>query len=200
MASAGKRAAFGLFYAPLHYLLVRHIVEQLPPPRESSSVLVDLGCGTGAAGAACAESRSVKTVVGVDKHPWALGEAAHTYRAFDLPWRTRRGDIGALPLPRERASFISAYTLNEIPDFARDTLLTRLFACRPRICELLVVEPIARTVAPWWSRWRREFLDAGGRADEWRMRVELPPILAKLDRAAGLDHRELTGRTLWVRQ
>ena len=26
---------------------------------------------------------------------------------------------------------------------------------------------------------------AGGRADEWRVRIELPPIVAKLDRAAG---------------
>jgi hypothetical protein len=27
--------------------------------------------------------------------------------------------------------------------------------------------------------------------------VELPPIVAKLDRAAGLNHRELTCRSLW---
>jgi hypothetical protein len=26
----------------------------------------------------------------------------------------------------------------------------------------------------------------------------LPPIVAKLDRAAGLNHRELTGRSLWL--
>ena len=38
---------------------------------------------------------------------------------------------------------------------------------------------------------------AGGRTDEWRVGVELPPIVAKLDRAAGLDHREITGRSLW---
>jgi hypothetical protein len=38
----------------------------------------------------------------------------------------------------------------------------------------------------------------GGRADEWRFRAELPPIVAKLDRAAGLDHRELTARSLWI--
>jgi hypothetical protein len=28
--------------------------------------------------------------------------------------------------------------------------------------------------------------------------VELPAIVAKLDRAAGLDHREITGRSLWL--
>src|SRR5262245_61680697 len=45
---AGKRAAFALFYAPLHFLLVRRIVQALgaaaPPPRR----ILDLGCGTGA--------------------------------------------------------------------------------------------------------------------------------------------------------
>jgi len=40
----------------------------------------------------------------------------------------------------------------------------------------------------------------GGRADEWRFRIELPAIVAKLDRAAKLDHRELTARSLWLSQ
>ncbi|HKQ60062.1 MAG TPA: hypothetical protein VJS92_02180, partial [Candidatus Polarisedimenticolaceae bacterium] len=39
---------------------------------------------------------------------------------------------------------------------------------------------------------------AGGRADEWRLPAELPEPLRKLDRAAGLDHRELTARSLWL--
>ena len=30
LSGAGKRAAFALFYAPLHYLLVRHVVEAIP--------------------------------------------------------------------------------------------------------------------------------------------------------------------------
>ena len=48
----GKRAAFSMFYGPLHFLVVREIVRALaaadPPPRR----IVDLGCGTGTAGAA----------------------------------------------------------------------------------------------------------------------------------------------------
>ena len=42
------------------------------------------------------------------------------------------------------------------------------------------------------------FDETGGRADEWRFQVPLPAIVAKLDRAAGLNHRELTGRSLWM--
>ena len=63
---------------------------------------------------------------------------------------------------------------------------------------MLVVEPLAGFVARWWNRWRVVFEAAGGRADEWRLRTELPAIVAKLDRAAGLNHREITGRSLWL--
>jgi hypothetical protein len=45
---AGKRAAFALFYGPLHFLIVREIVRALSPPTPASTI-VDLGCGTGAA-------------------------------------------------------------------------------------------------------------------------------------------------------
>ena len=54
LAGAGQRAAFALFYGPLHYLLVRQIVETLGAVRPRVATLVDLGCGTGAAGAAWA--------------------------------------------------------------------------------------------------------------------------------------------------
>ena len=63
---------------------------------------------------------------------------------------------------------------------------------------LLVIEPLAGKIAPWWNAWRTKVEAIGGRADEWRFRLELPEIVAKLDRAAKLDHRELTGRSLWV--
>ena len=61
---------------------------------------------------------------------------------------------------------------------------------------MLVVEPISRRVSPWWPEWRRAFAAAGGREDEWRFRPRLPQQLALLAKAAGLDARELTGRSL----
>jgi hypothetical protein len=63
---------------------------------------------------------------------------------------------------------------------------------------VLVVEPLAGFVAPWWPAWQRAFQSSGGRANEWRTRVSLPAIVEKLDRAAGLKHRELTGRSLII--
>jgi SAM-dependent methyltransferase len=196
LASAGKRAAFALFYAPLHFLLIDHIVRRLPGATDGLSTVTDLGCGTGASGAAWAAAcERPPRVVGIDRNVWALGEAAATYRAFGLAAKTRKAeahhDISGDAL-------LAAFTVNELPDGSRDALLPKFLDCARRRGRVLVVEPIAGGVARWWSGWRREFEQAGGRADEWRFRIELPPIVTKLDRAAGLDHRELTARSLWL--
>ena len=199
---AGKRAAFALFYGPLHFLLVRAIVQALPGalqgPHEMAT-FVDLGCGTGAAGAAWASACDhAPRVVGIDRHPWALGEAARTYRGFGLTARTVKGDIGSVALPKGPASIVAAFALNELTDASRDGLMQVLLERVAGGDRLLVVEPVAGFVARWWDRWRQSIEQMGGRADEWRFRIELPPIVAKLDRAAKLDHRELTARTLWL--
>ena len=201
LAGAGKRAAFALFYGPLHFLLVREIVRALPAARRAShGTLVDIGCGTGAAGAAWAsECEPPPGILAIDKHPWSVGEAAWTYRAFGLAARTRRGDAGPASLPKKRAMTLAAFTLNELrDDGARHALLERLVERARRGDRLLIVEPLAGAAARWWPLWRDRIVASGGRADEWRFGVELPPIVAKLDRAAGLDHRELTGRSLFI--
>jgi predicted RNA methylase len=204
LEGAGKRAAFALFYAPLHFLLVRSIVEALPGALDvrdtpGPPTLVDLGCGTGAAGAAWASACArPPRIVAIDRHPWALEEAAHTYRSFGLTARTMRGDISAVSVPKGPVSMLAAFALNELADAPRDALMRRLLDRAAAGDRLLVVEPIARFVARWWDRWRAPVEAIGGRVDEWRFRIELPPIVAKLDRAVRLDHRELTGRSFWI--
>jgi SAM-dependent methyltransferase len=204
LAGAGKRAAFALFYGPLHYLLVREIVQSISAGDSatllgSRTTLIDLGCGTGAAGAAWAEACDPHPqVIGVDRHPWTLTEAAQTYREFGLRARTVRGDAATFAFPKQSAMILAAFTVNELDDRGRTSLLGRLIDRANAGDRVLIVEPISRSVARWWTEWRRAFEAAGGRADEWRFRVELPAMVAKLDRSAGLDHRELTGRSLYV--
>jgi len=80
LSGAGKRAAFALFYGPLHYLLLRAIVAELPGAAAVRPTLVDLGCGTGAASAAWAGTCAARPVtIGVDRHRWALDEAAKRF-------------------------------------------------------------------------------------------------------------------------
>ena len=86
--------------------------------------------------------------------------------------------------------------MNELSDPARDRLLARVREAASAGAPVLVVEPISRRVSPWWPAWREAFLEAGGREDEWRFRPALPERLALLGKAAGLDARELVGRSL----
>jgi SAM-dependent methyltransferase len=191
----GKRAAFALYYGPLHFLLVREIVRaiRLAPPRH----LVDLGCGTGSAGAAWAlEGQPRARVTGIDANGWAVAEARWTLRQLGLEGTATRGDAVA-DRPADRgAGVVAAFTVNELSDASRARLLERLQAVVREGAPVLIVEPISRRVSPWWPRWRDAFRQAGGREDEWRVRPALPESLALLGKAAGLDARELVGRSL----
>ncbi len=194
----GKRAAFALFYGPLHFLIVRHVVSHVDSAREARGTLVDLGCGTGAAGAAwAAGADAVRDVVAIDRNAWALGEARWTYEQFALRVRTHQADAARAALPASTDAILAAFTANELADADRDVLLARLVSQVAAGRRVLVVEPVARGVARWWNNWREAFASLGGRSDEWRFRAELPAIVAKLDRAAGLDHRELTARSIY---
>src|SRR6187401_1746753 len=85
MDSAGKRAAFALFYAPLHFIAVSEVVRARAGQTPSPKTIVDLGCGTGTAGAAWAlASRPSASVIGIDRHPWAVEEAQWTYQQLGV--------------------------------------------------------------------------------------------------------------------
>jgi hypothetical protein len=196
--SAGKRAAFALFYAPLHFLVTREIVRALPGA-EAITTLTDLGCGTGAAGAAWALECARCSVRGIDRNPWAVAEAQWTYRALGVSGRATKGDASDAAFPAGAGSgILAAYTVNELPESLRATLLLKLLDARARGARILVIEPIARRMAGWWAGWERAFAAAGGEGREWRFPVPLPERQRQLGRAAGLDPRELTARSLWI--
>ena len=195
--TAGKRAAFALFYAPLHYLTVGLILEALRP--RVPQTIVDLGCGTGAAGAAWAmRCDREPRLLGLDRHPWAVEEARWTYRHLRLAGRAKQADVSRFQPPRADVGCIAAYVLNELPDEARATLLASLVDLARRGGRVLILEPIARRLTPWWDAARAQVEAAGGRADEWDVLLDLPPLLATLDRAAGLNHTRLKARSLFV--
>lgn len=215
LSGAGKRAAFALFYGPLHFLLMRHVVGALGSPFTKVGTILDLGCGTGASSAgwalACAHP---PRIVGMDRHPWAVAEARRTCDDLGLHGSFSVGDMTAAGGrgPRVAGSrdnqarrhagqrgtgLLLAFAVNEVTDAAaRASLLARALDHAGVGGCVIVLEPLAGFVAPWWNEWRRAFEAAGGREHEWRARLALPAIVEKLDRAAGLNHRELKGRTL----
>jgi hypothetical protein len=163
------------------------------------ATIVDVGCGTGVAGAAWAlETGARAPILGIDRHPWAVAEAQRTWRALGLRGTAARADAARVRWPRGPAAIVAAYTANEITKEARAALLDAFRARAARGDALLIVEPVAGAAAPWWDEWRRAFEPWGVRSDEWRIRPALPTIVERLDRAAGMNHREVTGRTLFV--
>ena len=171
-------------------------------------MLIDLGYGARRRGVAWAASQASRAIQGFDRNAWAIDEAAWTYRHFQLRGRAARRDIGSANAlfgadregrrPRGGRAVLAAYAANELEPAGREALLASLLDARKAGDTVLVVEPIARRSLPWWSKWEAAFLSAGGRTDEWRFPADLPDIARKLARAAGLDPRELTARSLFL--
>jgi SAM-dependent methyltransferase len=149
--SRGKRAAFALYYAPLHFLTAEYVVRALGADEPPPATVLDVGCGTGAAGAAWALAAGGVSVSGIDRHPWAVEEARWTYGALGLSGQVRQGDITRLPPLKPRTAIIAAYVLNELPEEVRHRVEESFLAAHARGVSVLVIEPIARSLTPWWS-------------------------------------------------
>jgi ubiquinone/menaquinone biosynthesis C-methylase UbiE len=199
---AGKRAAFALYYGPLHFLLVQHIARAIDLAPRSGTV-VDLGCGTGVAGAAIAASVTPPLrVLGLDTHPWALDEARFTYRSFGLDHDVRRAHAAKTRFPAGTSVIVAAFVVNELTDSDRATLLQAIIrlkadTARTDTTRVLIVEPISLRVSPWWDEWADAFTNKGGRADTWKIRIDLPPMVKRLAKASGLHPESLTARSLF---
>jgi len=192
---AGKRAAFALFYGVQHFLVAREIARALPVARADR--IVDLGCGTGTAGAGLALEIGAARIEGFDISRWAVAEANWTYRALQLHGRAALGNIRRARLP-EGGLVLAAYAVNELTDDIRHELRQRMLEAHRRGTSILIIEPIARRANRWWGEWTTAFAARGGRESDWRFSVALPERQRALARAAGLDARELTARTLYL--
>ena len=190
---AGKRAAFALYYGPIHFLLVQHILRELnvtPQP----GIVVDLGCGTGVAGAAVATSVTPPLrALGIDTHPWTLDEARFTYQSFGLKSDVRRGHAARTRFPAGTSFVVAAFVVNELNEADRAALRATLNGAK---ITTLIVEPISNRISPWWPEWVEAF---GGRANEWKFRIDPPLIVKRLAKAAGLRPDVLTARSLLIR-
>ena len=198
--SAGKRAAFALFYAPLHFIAVTEVIRAhgdgtrgAEDDRRSRMRYGRGRCrvGTGVPSRRRRSSASIAT----RGRSMRRGGRISSSGSMDAPVRGTSRDCRRLAAARR---VVAAYVLNELPDTVRITVEKRLLETVERGGRVLVIEPIARGIAPWWDDMAARFAAFGGRADEWRLPIDLPPLLQKFDRAAGLNHRELTFRSLFA--
>jgi hypothetical protein len=199
--SAGKRAAFAGFYAPLHFLTVRQIIASVGLGRRRIDTIVDLGCGTGVSGAAWAVACDTPPlVVGIDLNKWAIGEARWNLDTLGLRIRTKRGNlVGALEelvsKPEPRLAAMLGWSLNELSDPDRARAIDLIISMAARAIPVAVIEPIATRIVPWWPAFGARVEKAGGRVDEWKFAAPLPAALADLDEAAGFQRESLSARS-----
>jgi SAM-dependent methyltransferase len=185
-AASGRRS---LFYGATHFLAALALVREFEMgfAGERRCTVLDLGCGTGAAGAAWALSSPGATVVGADRSSFALHEARWTYRTLRIPGETKRSIAEALDLPRRPEGVVIAWTLNELDDARRDLIAERLLPWVGKGTRLLVIEPVSKRVAPWWDGWASRFPKDRCSVAEKKLRLDLPPKIALLARSAGLS-------------
>jgi len=198
LEGAGKRAAFALFYGPLHFLTVSAVVRAMLAHELHIDTIADLGCGTGVGGAAWAAAcAKPPPITAVDRNTWAVQEANWTYTALGLRGHAKTGDV-VRNYPRDApgTAVLLAYTVNELAAETRAALLERVSQTTRAGSRLLIVEPIARGVTTWWPEWTARLVADGARADEWRFPARLPPLTRQIARGAGLDPRELLARTI----
>ena len=127
-----KRAAFATFFSAIHHATVRGWLAQEPlGPLSGAKRVIDLGCGTGAVGAAVACSIEPRPhVLGLDRSAWAVREAQASYRAFQLIGHAQRATLpGGLPRITRGDLVIAGWALNELKD---DSLSAMLAALRIR--------------------------------------------------------------------
>ena len=198
----GKRAALSTYYAPLHFLCAWHLFgdpEGAGASLAEPETLFDLGCGTGAAGAAVARRLPrAPRVIGIDRSGYALREARRTYAAFGVAGSTRRGRLPrALPKAREGDLWLFGYALNEFSDSDREDTLRALCEGLATGVRAIILEPLAGAATRWWPAWRRELEPLGVRFGTVKRSLARPEWIARLDRAAALDHRVLGARVAW---
>jgi SAM-dependent methyltransferase len=195
----GKRAALATYYAALHFLTTHHALRMVGTEALfSAREVVDLGCGTGAVGAALATlAQAPPEILGIDRSGWALEEARLTWSAFGVDGRVRRSELpDAVPNGRKGVAMTCGWAAGELEDSARDGLLRRLIAALRRGSPILVLEPLAGRASPWWTEWAKQLAPWGVRDELIRVAIERPSFIRDMDKAARLDHQVIGARVL----
>jgi SAM-dependent methyltransferase len=206
--TAGKRAAFAGFFAPLHFVIAQRVLQRLDAGGVDVHDILDLGCGTGVTSAAWALALRQHVVIrGVDRQAWAIDEARWNWQRLGLEGRGRGADLvaaaeqlAARPNRHavDRTGIVLGWSANELEAAARQRLRDALVALARAGSAILVLEPLARRATPWWAGWVDAFAVCGGRAAEWKLPMDLPEPLARVDAAAGFRRDDLSARSLWV--
>ena len=145
--SAGKRAAFALFYAPLHFIAVTEVIRARGAERAAPKTITRSWDVARAQPARRGRSRASPPhrSLGIDRHPWAIDEARWTYQQLGVHGRARQGDVTRMPAPRRGESSRRGLRAQRAARRRCDRRIERrLLDTAARGGRVLVIEPIAR--------------------------------------------------------
>ncbi|UCF67872.1 MAG: hypothetical protein JSV80_00835 [Acidobacteriota bacterium] len=194
----GKRAALATYFAALHFLTAHHATVMVEPQRtQRLGRMVDLGCGTGASGAAVAASLGCPRVWGVDRSRWALDEAINTWACFGLEGRAVKASLPhGFPRTSVGDLLVIGWLAGELEEGERVGLLSRVRAALRRGSSLLLLEPPSASRHAWWPAWLEALSPLGVRDELIRVAIERPRFVREMDTAARLDHQVIGAQVL----
>jgi hypothetical protein len=140
---------------------------------------------------------SLAPVLALDRSGFALAEARRTHAAFGLRGETQhaRLPLGIPKLARGDVAVLGWF-LNECDANARERVLGALERGLDAGALLLALEPLAGRAVPWWDEVAARFAARGCASGSVRWTMQRPEFVARMDKAAHLDHRELGARIL----
>ncbi len=193
---AGKRAAFCLYYAALHGLVIEHLISELELGKPQR--IIDIGCGTGLPGLVWQRlARTNASILGFEPSKWSAEEATWLYRSAKVQGQVQQKNCDALRniSLKSTDAILLAYVINELPDETRHEFLHTLQKSATSGCTIFIVEPIAQITKHWWDEW---VLALGATTGEMKKRVILPESIKLFDKASKLDHSTLKARWMVV--
>ncbi|HEU4431729.1 MAG TPA: hypothetical protein VFT98_23425, partial [Myxococcota bacterium] len=99
-------------------------------------------------------------------------------------------------IPRLEASdlAVAGWFVSECDDAGRERVLAALERGVDVGARVVVLEPLAGRIVPWWDDAAARFAARQVASGSVRWRMQRPEWIARMDKAAGLDHRELGAR------
>ena len=102
--------------------------------------------------------------------------------------------------PAGEAAFLLDLISQRVPAGVDEAAYVKagFLAAIARGASFLMLEPLARGVAPWWDEWVEALGPHGVVAGDYKFDVDLPARLAEFSESAGFNNRVLSARVMWV--
>lgn len=188
------------YYGVMHALIVQAIAAYFHIQQWPFQRLIDIGCNTGVAGLTlCAQLPTITSYIGLEPQRWAAKKAKQFQLACAIPGKIFSG-TGLTWQPQKGDLILLSFVLNEMTESQRKVLHSKLLHHLEKGAGILIIEPIARHITPWWDSWLQSFLpwsySQANLQKAWP--VQTPQMWFESHHGAGFHHQRWKARSLWI--